>query len=70
MIKNIKDSEFNSEVTKKDGTVLVDFYADWCGPCMLLGPILEEIGNSRAGYNIVKHVGLMSKEEILEELEK
>ena len=102
MIKNIKDSEFNSEVTKKDGTVLVDFYADLCGPCMLLGPILEEIGNSRAGYNIVKvnvddcpeatsllkidtiptiaiykngklaskHVGLMSKEEILEELEK
>ena len=54
MIKHIKDNEYESEVINKEGVVLVDFYANWCGPCMMLSPILEDIGNSRSGYNIVK----------------
>ena len=54
MIKHIKDNEFEEEVLKKEGVVLVDFYANWCGPCMMLEPILEEISNSRGNYDIVK----------------
>lgn len=54
MLKHVTDENFESEVINNKGVCLVDFYASWCGPCMMLAPILEEISNSRAGYNIVK----------------
>lgn len=43
MIKHISSKEFEEEVLKSKEAVLVDFYADWCGPCRMLAPILEEI---------------------------
>ena len=54
MIKHINEKEFENEIIKKQGVCLVDFYATWCGPCMMLAPVLEEVSNSRAGYNIYK----------------
>ena len=45
MIKHINSEEFNNEVLTSKEIVLVDFYADWCGPCRMLAPILEEIDN-------------------------
>ena len=43
-IVNIKDeNQFDREVIKSSETILVDFYADWCGPCKMVAPILEEI---------------------------
>ncbi|MBQ8911748.1 MAG: thioredoxin [Clostridia bacterium] len=45
--------EFEKEVLGADGKVLVDFYADWCGPCKMLSPILEEV-EKESGVKVCK----------------
>lgn len=45
-MKQITEKDFASEVTNFKGTVLADFYADWCGPCRMLSPMLEEMSNN------------------------
>ena len=42
----LSDSNFEEEVIKNDKPVLVDFYADWCGPCKMQGPIIKEVAES------------------------
>ncbi len=43
------DSNFDTEVLKSDVPVLVDFWAPWCGPCQMVGPIVEELATQYAG---------------------
>jgi thioredoxin 1 len=43
--KKITDASFESDVLGADGPVLVDFWAEWCGPCKMIGPSLEEISD-------------------------
>ncbi len=44
-VTHVTDGEFEEKVLKADGPVLVDFWADWCGPCKAIAPALEEIAD-------------------------
>lgn len=50
----VNNDNFKSEVLESNSLVVVDFYADWCGPCQMLKPILEEISEERRDVKIVK----------------
>ena len=53
---NVTDENFEKEVLKSQKLVLVDFWAEWCGPCKMVGPLLEEISNEMSDQLIVaKH---------------
>lgn len=54
MLKHVNEENFEDEVLNSKGIILVDFFATWCGPCQMLGPVLERIGNSRADFDIAK----------------
>ncbi len=50
----LNETNFKQFIEEKRGTVLVDFYADWCGPCKMLSPVLEKISNENQDIEIVK----------------
>ena len=52
MILHLNNENFDDEI--KNGVVIVDFYASWCGPCKMLSPVLEEIANERGENKIIK----------------
>ncbi|MFI8481964.1 thioredoxin TrxA [Pseudomonas sp. NPDC078700] len=48
-ITNVSDASFDQEVIQAEGAILVDYWAEWCGPCKMIAPVLDEIAQTYQG---------------------
>ena len=53
-VEKVNSQNFEEEVLKNEKLVLVDFYADWCGPCKMLSPIIDQIAEENTNIKVVK----------------
>ncbi|MFO0200887.1 MAG: thioredoxin TrxA [Alphaproteobacteria bacterium] len=58
LTKAVSDESFKTDVLDSSGAVLVDFWAEWCGPCRMVGPILDEIAAEYAGKLTIAKVNI------------
>ena len=63
MALEITDANFDEVVLKSEKPVVVDFWAEWCGPCRMLGPIIEELSNDYKGKVVVGKLDVDSNQE-------
>ena len=62
--KAVTDASFSDDVLNSDKPVLVDFWADWCGPCQMIAPALEEISEELADKVTIAKVDIMENTDI------
>ena len=61
---DVKTADFEAEVLKSDKTVLVDFWAVWCGPCRMVGPVVEELATEYQGKAVIGKVDVDTNQEV------
>jgi len=70
-VLKVSEKDFESEVLNSEGKVIVDFYADWCGPCKMMAPIMEKVSEELLGkakvvkMNIDENMDIAEKYEIM-----
>ena len=64
LIKHVTDDSFDGDVIKADKPVLVDYWAEWCGPCRTIAPILEEVSRQYAGRLQVAKMNVDENREV------
>ena len=64
MAFTLTDSNFQEEVLQKKGIALVDFWAEWCGPCKMIGPVVEELSQEYDGKALVAKVDVDENAEL------
>lgn len=62
--KKVTDQSFEQDVLKASGPVLVDYWAEWCGPCKMISPVLEEIAGEHAEKLVVAKVNIDENPEV------
>ena len=67
-IKHITKQNFKEEVLEKEGTVLLDFWATWCGPCRMLSPIVDQVAQEVENKATVAKVNIDGQPELAEAL--
>ena len=65
MALEITDATFDDIVLQSEKPVLVDFWAAWCGPCRMVGPIIDELSNEYGGKAIIGKVDVDSNQDLL-----
>jgi thioredoxin 1 len=64
LIKHVSDASFQADVLNAPAPVLVDFWAEWCGPCKMIAPILDEVAGSYQGKLQVAKVNVDENSEV------
>ena len=64
MALELNDSTFEEKVLKSDKPVLVDFWAEWCGPCRMVGPIIDELSKEFEGKAVVGKIDVDANQNL------
>jgi len=64
LIKQISDTSFDADVLQATGPVLVDYWAEWCGPCKMIAPILDEVASAYQGKLTIAKMNVDENREV------
>jgi len=63
LIKHVSDASFEADVLKASGPVLVDYWAEWCGPCKMIAPVLDDIASTYEGKLTIAKLNIDENQE-------